>query len=167
VSNLQKQLDDAITEAEAILEFFQAHVDRLKAFRFEASQPVEEIVEEAEVVEPNGSRPDVSWRRAIKTTVSDEERIRNPPVNRMPREESERLFLQQIADGDWHSPSAIAKSLVPEGAPSDEKRYVLNLLKNRAKDLHDAGTLERRSTRQRGSNFEYRLAPGSGPRTGR
>ena len=100
-------------------------------------------------------------RGDFDTAVDDEDRIRSTPFTRTPRNVQVKWLLEVLSDGHWHSASSIADAVAND---EGHRRYLRATMTHRFREMHEDNLVQRRSSRSRGSMFEYRTRPKGEPR---
>lgn len=143
---VREMIDDLSDTAGAILD----------AIEHEIAVEVNKVIEQAEaVVEKHSVKvpPPPMGQRPKKTTVSDDERVRETPFTRAPRPEQVEWLMEVLADGEWHTGISIAHAYAVD---EPHLRYMRRAVGARLREMHEEGLVERRASEVKGAMFEYR-----------
>lgn len=104
-----------------------------------------------------GSAPWNVTRMSGKTTVDEDQRVRQSPFNRVPRHEQVAWLLSHMKEGVWYHPHEIARE---HSGDEREYRYLRSAVSGRLREMCDEGLVERKPSTVRGSMFRYMRIPG-------
>lgn len=156
VQALTAMVEDLTASQTALLDMLKSEVvayvsdladgDGVEAF---ANQP------QPETLRQRGELPDaMQHTEPVELAVDEVDRIRATPFTRAPRYVQVAWLREVMADGAWHSGSAISRTYA-----TDERhyRYMRSAVTSRLKEMHEESLVERRDSHTRGSMYEYRL----------
>lgn len=100
--------------------------------------------------------PESMHPREFDSSLESDDRIRQSPFTRAPRNVQIEWLTEVMADGEWYAGVTIAREVA-----NDERhyRYLKHALGGRLREMHEDGIAERRSSHVKGAMFEFRLKP--------
>lgn len=150
------ELDDASRQALVELDNdVQTLMQLTREVSAKASEIINQLTQDILTTVPstNERPPEPDGITVFTSKTPNEERVRNTPFTRRPRSEQVAWLRELLADGEWHAPIVIAREYA-----NDERhyRYLRSAVGGRMREMFEDGEVERRSSKVKGSMFEYR-----------